>query len=326
MLQNESTEQKNNMKFFITGSAGFIGSSLTEKLLLENNCVIGIDNFDMNYPREIKENNIKAFKDNPNFTFYYGDIRDKNLIEQIMEEHKPDVVIHLAAKAGVRASLNTPLEYVSVNIEGTVNIIESMRKNNINKLIFASSSSVYGNCKSLLFKEEETDYLVQISPYACSKKACEDFIRTYTEIYDIQAVCLRFFTVYGPKQRPDLAICKFTNAIMKDEPVTIYGCTSTYRDYTYIDDITDGICAAVKYDKTKYEIINLGSSSPVTLKELIEYIEEELGKKAIIEYLPKQTGDVERTYADITKAKNLLGYSPKLSFKQGLHKFVKSIV
>ena len=211
-----------------------------------------------------------------------------------------------------------PSEYVSVNICGTLNILNAMVKNNIKKLIFASSSSVYGNNKSKKFREDDKN-LNPLSPYAQTKKTCEDFINLYSREYGINAVILRFFTVFGKKQRPDLAIKKFEKLIIENKPIPLYGDGSTVRDYTYIEDIVDGIISAIDYDKTPFEIINLGSDNPIKLIYMIKSLEKELGKKAIIEYLPMQKGDANRTCADITKAKKLLGYFPKHSFQEALH-------
>lgn len=311
------------MNILLTGCAGFIGSSLIEKLI-DNNKIIGIDNFDNYYPKSIKQDNMKNFINNSNFNFYETDIRNRKDLEKIFLENKIDAVIHLAAKAGVRKSFEIPEEYIAVNIGGTVNILECMKKYNVKKLIFASSSSVYGDCSHKIFKEcyKENN---TISPYAQTKKTCEEFIRLYSQQYKINSVALRFFTVFGPKQRPDLAIHKFARLIKAGEKVPIYGDGTTYRDYTYISDITDGIIAALNYNKTNFEAINLGSSSPVNLMNMVKCIENDLGKKAELEFLPMQNGDVNGTFADITKAKELLGYSPKISFENGVHKFLESL-
>ena len=313
------------MNIFITGCAGFIGSSLVDKLLESTeDTIIGIDNFDPYYSREIKEKNIKSFINNKRVIFYEDDIRNNEIISEIFEKHNIDVVVHIAAKAGVRKSFENPSDYISVNVDGTANILNAMQKYGVKKLVFSSSSSVYGNCNAKMFKEDITD-LEPISPYAQTKKTCEDLIKHYSSQFGINAVCLRLFTVFGPKQRPDLAVRKFSECIMNDRQVPLYGDGTTYRDYTYIDDITDGIIASMKYDKTPFEIINLGSQNPVTLDELVQYIEEELGKKAMINHCPMQQGDVVKTYADITKAKELLGYYPKFTFKQGLHRFIEQL-
>lgn len=310
------------MNILITGGAGFIGSTLADKLLKENNKVFVIDNFNDYYDIRLKEKNVSVNLDNPNYKLYRGDICNRELVREIFAENKIDTVVHIAARAGVRPSLQNPLEYIRSNIDGTINILENMRKAEVKKIVFASSSSVYGNCKAEKFSED-LKVTEPISPYAATKSACEQFLYTYSKLYGINAVCLRFFTVYGPKQRPDLAIRKFIELIERDEPIPVYGDGTTMRDYTFIEDIIGGICSAIEYSKTPYEIINLGGGSPVTLNEMISTIEETLGKKAIINRLPMQPGDVDKTVSDITKARNLLNYNPQTSFKEGIRKFVE---
>ena len=310
------------MNILITGGAGFIGSTLADKLLKENNKIIVLDNFNDYYDVKLKEQNVGVNKDNPNYQLYRGDICDRELTEKVFSENKIDKVVHIAARAGVRPSLENPLEYVRSNIEGTVNILEKMKSHDVKKIIFASSSSVYGNCKAEKFSED-LKVTEPISPYAATKSACEQILYTYSKLYGINTVCLRFFTVYGPKQRPDLAIRKFIELIEQDKPIPVYGDGTTMRDYTFIEDIISGIISAINYDKTPYEIINLGGGSPITLNEMISTIEEVLGKKAQINRLPMQPGDVNKTASDITKAKKLLGYQPQTTFKEGIRKFVE---
>lgn len=310
------------MNILITGGAGFIGSSLTDKLLAQNHKTILIDNMNDYYPPELKWKNINPYINNPNFKLFIGDICDKHIAEQAFNEYSIDVVVHIAASAGVRASINNPKLFVQSNIAGTINILELMKEHNVKKIVFASSSSVYGNCKAEKFTED-LKVTEPISPYAATKSACEQFLYTYSKLYDMQALCLRFFTVYGPRQRPDLAIRKFIELIEQDKPIPVYGDGTTMRDYTYIDDIVNGIMSAINYDKTPYEIINLGGGSPVTLNEMIATIEKVLGKKAKIERLPMQPGDVDRTVADITKAKRLLNYNPQTTFEEGIRKFIE---
>ena len=310
------------MNILITGGAGFIGSTLADKLLNEGNKIIVLDNFNDYYDVKLKEQNVRVNEDNPNYKLYRGDICNIELTEKIFSENNIDKVVHIAARAGVRPSLEDPLEYVRSNIEGTVNILEKMKAHDVKKIVFASSSSVYGNCKADKFSED-LKVTEPISPYAATKSACEQILYTYSKLYGINTVCLRFFTVYGPKQRPDLAIRKFIELIEQDKPIPVYGDGTTMRDYTFIEDIIDGICAAIDYDKTPYEIINLGGGSPVTLNEMIATIEEVLGKKAQINRLPMQPGDVNKTVSDITKAQKLLGYLPKTTFKEGIRKFVE---
>lgn len=310
------------MNILITGGAGFIGSTLADKLIQENNKIFVIDNFNDYYDIKIKESNVKKNLAKPNYKLYKADICDRKVVSDIFEQNNIDVVVHIAARAGVRPSLENPLEYVRSNIEGTINILENMRKYNCKKIVFASSSSVYGNCTADKFSED-LKVTEPISPYAATKSSCEQFLYTYSKLYGINAICLRFFTVYGPKQRPDLAIRKFAELIEQDKPIPVYGDGTTMRDYTYIDDIVGGICSAINYNKTPYEIINLGGGSPVTLNQMIATIEKVLGKQAKIERLPMQAGDVNKTVSDITKAKKILGYSPKTSFEEGIKKFVE---
>lgn len=311
--------------YLITGGAGFIGSSLADSLLKENNKVIVIDNFCDFYNPKIKEKNIQDALENSNYKLYKKDIRDKEAIKEIFDNEKIDCVIHLAAMAGVRPSIENPMLYQEVNCVGTQNILEEMKSHNILNLVMASSSSVYGNTKEVPFSETAVvDYA--ISPYAATKKANEVMTHVYHKLFEMNVIMLRFFTVYGPKQRPDLAINKFTRLMLNDEEIPMFGDGTTSRDYTYIDDIVSGIKASIKYveeNNNVYEIINLGNSSPVSLKEMINTIGEVVGVVPKIKILPMQPGDVDRTYADISKAKELLSYNPKTSFKEGIEKFVE---
>ena len=311
--------------YFITGGAGFIGSSLTEKLLMEGNKVVTIDNFCDFYSPKIKENNIKNFMNNPNFKIYKDDIRNREGVKKIFDENQIDIVMHLAAMAGVRPSIQNPILYQEVNCMGTQNILEEMRLHNCSNLVMASSSSVYGNSKEAPFRE---DMIVDfaISPYAATKKANEVMTHVYHKLYDMNVIMLRFFTVYGPKQRPDLAINKFTRLMLEDKEIPMFGDGTTSRDYTYIDDIVDGIKKACEYsleNKNVYEILNIGNSSPISLKKMINVIAKTLNVEPKIKQLPMQPGDVERTYADILKAKKLIGYEPKISFEDGIKRFVQ---
>ena len=310
--------------YFITGGAGFIGSSLAEELIKDNN-VVTIDNFCDFYDPKIKERNVNDLLKNENFKLYRGDIRDKELLDKIFDENKIDVVIHLAAMAGVRPSIENPILYQDVNCMGTQNILEVMKKHNLKRLVMASSSSVYGNTKEVPFRE---DMIVDfaISPYAATKKANEVMTHVYHKLEDFNVIMLRFFTVYGPKQRPDLAINKFTRLMLEGKEIPMFGDGTNSRDYTYISDIVDGIKRSISYvenNSNVYEIINLGNSSPVTLKEMINTIAEVLSVEPQIKQLPMQPGDVDRTYADVSKANKLLGYEPKVSFKTGIENFVK---
>lgn len=311
--------------YLITGGAGFIGSHLADTLLKQGNKVIVIDNFNDFYNPKIKENNIKHNLENPNYKLERIDIRDIEEVNRVFSENKIDNIMHLAAMAGVRPSIENPILYQEVNCMGSQNILEAMKKNNVKNIVFASSSSVYGNTKTVPFKETDiVDYA--ISPYAATKKANEVMCHVYHKLYGFNVIMLRFFTVYGERQRPDLAINKFTRLIMDEKPIPVFGDGNTSRDYTYVKDIIDGIMKSLKYveeNESVYEILNLGESEPITLNQMIETIEEVIGKKAIIERLPMQPGDVDRTYADISKAKELIGYNPKTSFKQGIKKFVE---
>lgn len=311
--------------YLVTGGAGFIGSSLSERLVKEGNNVVAIDNFCDFYNPKIKENNVKDLIKCSNFKLYRADIRDKDAVRRIFEENNIDIVMHLAAMAGVRPSIENPVLYQEVNCMGTQNILEEMKAHNVKNLVMASSSSVYGNCKEVPFKENMVvDFA--ISPYAATKKANEVMTHVYHKLFDFNVIMLRFFTVYGPKQRPDLAINKFTRLMLEDKEIPMFGDGTTSRDYTYIDDIVDGIirsCNYVANNDNVYEILNLGNSSPVSLKEMIDIIGQVVGVEPKIKQFPMQPGDVDRTFADVSKAKELIGYEPKTSFKEGIENFVK---
>lgn len=308
-------------KIMVTGAAGFIGSHLCERLVELGAFVTGLDNFDSFYSRYVKEANLSFLLSSDRFKLVEGDIRDSDCVESILDKRNIDIIVHLAAKAGVRPSIADPLGYGDVNINGTVSMLEGAKKFGVKKFIFASSSSVYGNNSKVPFSESDNvDF--PISPYAATKKAGELICHTYSHLYGINITCLRLFTVYGPRQRPDLAIHKFARLMEAGEVIPVYGDGSMKRDFTYIDDIIDGIVAAI--DKCQgYEIYNLGESRPVRLDELISHIEQVLGKKAIIDRLPMQPGDVYQTYADLTKVKEALGYEPKTELSKGLVEFVK---
>lgn len=310
--------------YLITGGAGFIGSTLTERLLNEGNKVVCIDNFCNYYDPKLKEKNVSVFLDNDSYKLYRDDIRNRDAIKKIFDENNIDIIVHLAAMAGVRPSIEDPILYQEVNGIGTQNILEEAKLHNINKLVMASSSSVYGNTKEVPFTENMiVDFA--ISPYAATKKANEVMAHVYHKLNDMNIIMLRFFTVYGPKQRPDLAINKFTRLMLDEKSIPMFGDGDTSRDYTYIDDIVDGICKSCDYVSNNYnvyEIINLGSNNPISLKEMINVIGKVLNIEPSIEKLPMQPGDVDRTYADITKAKSLLGYNPSISFEDGIKKFV----
>ena len=307
------------MKALVTGSAGFIGSHLCERLLRDGWQVVGVDNFDDFYDPRIKRANISDCLKNTNFQLIEADIRDAAAMDKAVGGGI-DVIIHLAARAGVRPSIEQPVLYTDVNINGTVSLLEAAKKYKIDKFIFASSSSVYGNNKKVPFAEDDNvDF--PISPYAATKKAGELICHTYCHLYDISITCLRFFTVYGPRQRPDLAIHKFARLIEHGDPIPVFGDGTMSRDFTYIDDIIDGVVASVR-KCDGFAIYNLGESRPMTVNDLIAEIEKALGKKAVRQQLPLQPGDVERTYADVTKAVNELGYDPKTLIEVGLERFV----
>lgn len=315
----------------ITGGAGFIGSSLTEKLLEKGSKVIVLDNFNDFYEHSIKEKNISEVFDHIRekgissecLKVYKGDIRNSELLCELFQGNEIDLVVHLAAMAGVRQSIDNPGLYCDVNVRGTQNVLEECRKAGIKKLVFGSSSSVYGNTKKVPFNENDTvDH--PISPYAASKKAGELLCYTYHHLYGMVIACLRFFTVYGPRQRPDLAIHKFARLILKDECLPFYGDGTTARDYTYIDDAVDGVIKTIswlKKSKSVYEIFNIGESRTVTLNEMIKALEKVLGKKALLHKMPFQSGDMRITCADISKAKDMLGYLPEKDFRDGVEDF-----
>jgi UDP-glucuronate 4-epimerase len=308
------------MKVLITGAAGFIGSHLSEQLLADGLIVVGVDNFDDFYDPRIKRRNIEGCLKNKNFQLIEADIRDSAAMDKTVGGGV-EIIVHLAARAGVRPSIEKPLLYADVNINGTMVLLEAAKKHKVNKFIFGSSSSVYGNNKKVPFSEDDNvDF--PISPYAATKKAGELICHTYHHLYGISITPLRFFTVYGPRQRPDLAIHKFAQLIEQGKPIPVYGDGSMMRDFTYIDDIIDGTVAAMN-KCTGFSIYNLGESRPISVNDLIAEIEKALGKKAVKKYLPTQPGDVERTYADVTKAVNELGYKPNTTIQAGLAKFVQ---
>ncbi|MFC1517564.1 GDP-mannose 4,6-dehydratase [Candidatus Margulisiibacteriota bacterium] len=321
------TNDQRLMTILVTGGAGFIGSHLCEKLLALGHDVICIDNFNDYYDPKIKRNNIKNCLNNKNFKLHEVDIRNISKITEIFhntglktKDKRPMIVVHLAARAGVRPSLQDPELYKDVNLNGTKNLLDASVKTDVKKFIFASSSSVYGNNTKVPFAESDPLENI-ISPYASTKKEGEALCLKYHKEHDLPMICLRFFTVYGPRQRPEMAIHKFTRLIDGNKEIPMYGAGDTARDYTYIDDILSGILSSLEKDLS-YEIINLGESQVIKLKDLIKTIEQKLQKKAHIKQLPEQTGDVRQTYADITKAKKLLGYDPQTKIDKGIAKFI----
>jgi len=312
-----------NKRILLTGGAGFIGSHLADKLLAEGTYEVAVlDNFNEFYAPSIKRENIAQHSENPNFRLYEADICCAETVEKIFAENNFDAIVHLAAWAGVRPSLLNPKLYTEVNVNGTLNLLEAAKNAGVRQFVFGSSSSVYGINSKIPFAED--DKISQpISPYAATKAAGELLCHTFSHLYDLRTVCLRFFTVYGARQRPDLAIHKFSKLIWEENPIPVFGDGTTRRDYTYVDDIVQGVRAAIDYDKSNYEIFNLGESQTIELKDLIVLLEENLGKKAIIERKPMQPGDVPITYADISKAKELLGYNPTTKIEEGIPKFVE---
>lgn len=307
----------------VTGAAGFIGSHLIEKLISLNFEVIGIDNFDPFYAESIKRENLKKIIDSKNFTLHEFDITNRDSFKLINQQI--DLVIHLASKAGVLPSIKDPIGCLKTNILGTQNLLEFMKERSIRKMVFGSSSSIYGNNKKVPFEESDNvDY--PISPYAQSKKSCELLNYTYHHLEKIDVVNLRFFTVYGPRQRPDLAIHKFTKLILNNEPITMYGNGTSSRDYTYIDDIIAGITKTIDYlnkHVNVYEIINIGGSNPIRLKDLIIKLYSIANRDLQIKKIDMQKGDVIQTYANLDKAKKVLDYNPTTSIDKGLNSFIE---
>lgn len=303
----------------ITGGAGFIGSSLSEQLIREGYQVTAIDNFDPFYDRSIKEKNIAWLREQPTYKLAEIDVLDLKKMRTVLR--KPiDSIVHIAAKAGVHESVKHPVECQKVNVIGTQNMLEIARELEVKQFVFASSSSVYGENPNVPWKESDRE-LLPISPYASSKLSCEMLGHVYASLYQIRFIALRFFTVYGPRQRPDLAIYKFARMVMNNEEITQYGDGSSRRDYTYIDDILQGVRSAMEYDKSLFEIINLGNCRTISLSEMIATIAKVFEKEAKIKVMPMQPGDVSITFADVSKAKDLLGYEAKTSFKVGMQKF-----
>lgn len=306
----------------VTGAAGFIGSHLVERLLALGHRVVGLDNFDDYYDPAMKRDNIRALETEEGFDMVQGDIRDTALLSHLFSKNNIGLVVHLAARAGVRPSLQQPVLYQDVNIGGTIALLEASRASGVRQFVFASSSSVYGLSHSGPFRED-TAVDCPTSPYAASKAAAELFCRTYSHLYHLPVVVLRLFTVYGPRQRPEMAIRLFTRMIDSGEEIPVFGDGTSKRDYTYISDIVSGMVQALTCGSQGFEIFNLGDSHPVALEYLICLIEEALGKKARIKRLPMQPGDVPITFAEISKARALLGYEPKVTIEEGVASFVQ---
>ncbi len=309
------------MKILITGAAGFIGSHLSETLLKEGHEIVGFDNFDPFYDREIKERNLEKSLSIGSFSLIEGDLNNSADMKTLFSGQKYDVVIHLAAKAGVRPSIKHPLDYTKVNIQGTQNLLEMMKIEGIKRLVFASSSSVYGNSTVVPYNED-MNVNNPISPYAATKVAGEVLCSAYRQLFGISATCLRFFTVYGPRQRPEMAIAKFIRKAYNGESISVFGDGTSSRDFTYIDDIIQGVVSAVHTD-LGYEIINLGESATIDLNSLIALIEKLTGKEVKKDHFEMQPGDVFTTYADISKAKELLNYKPTTNMEEGISKYIE---
>ena len=309
------------MHILVTGGAGFIGSHVVDSLLANGDDVCVLDNFDPFYDRRIKERNIAEHRRHPRWRLIEADLRDTVVLDRVLADSF-DAIVHLAAMGGVRSSIEKPLIYQDVNVRGTHNLLEIAARQNIPHFVFGSSSSVYGVNPRVPWSEDDV-VLRPISPYASTKVSGELLGHVYSYLHGIRFIALRFFTVYGPRQRPDLAIHKFANLIAEGRPVPVFGDGSTRRDYTYVDDIVAGVRGAIRYNRSRYEVINLGNSETVTLLEMIRALEEALGKQAAIDWQPEQPGDVPQTWASVTKAHDLLGYEPRTPFRDGMRRFAE---
>jgi UDP-glucuronate 4-epimerase len=307
----------------VTGGAGFIGSHLVDRLLAEGGwrvCVV--DDFNDFYAPSVKRENVREHMKSASYRLYEADIRDYARLENVFREEKFDCIVHLAARAGVRPSLLEPMLYMETNINGTLNLLELAREHGVKQFVFGSSSSVYGINAKVPFSEEDP-IRQPISPYAATKAAGELICHTYSHLYGIRCVCLRFFTVYGARQRPDLAIHKFAKLITEGRLIPVFGDGTTRRDYTYIDDIIAGVRSAIDFEESGYEVFNLGESQTVELNKLIALLEKELDRNALVDRQPMQPGDVPQTFADVAKARRLLGYDPQTKIEEGIKRFVE---
>ena len=312
---------ENQKNILVTGGAGFIGSHLVERLLSEKNWRVSVvDDFNDFYAPALKRKNVATHLRDENYQLFEANISDADGLQKIFAENNFDAIVHLAARAGVRPSLKQPKLYAETNVNGTLNLLDLAREFNVKQFVFGSSSSVYGNNEKVPFSEDDKIFQ-PISPYAATKAAGELLCHTYSHLYDIRTVCLRFFTVYGARQRPDLAIRKFSELIIGGKPIQVFGDGTTRRDYTYVDDIIQGVRAAIDYNGSMFEIFNLGESDTVELKYLIELLEKNLGEKAIVDRREMQPGDVAQTFADISKARTLLNYNPQTKIESGIKKF-----
>ena len=312
------------MRVLVTGAAGFIGSWLTERLLERGDEVVGFDNYDPFYDRAIKEQNLASARANAGFRMVEGDLRERADVDALFGDREFDAVVHLAAKAGVRPSLADPAGYYETNLIGTTNLLEAMREAGCRRLVFASSSSVYGNNRKVPFQEDDR-VDAPISPYAATKKAGEELCHVYHAVHGFSILALRFFTAYGPRQRPEMAIHAFTRRLFAGEPIPVFGDGSMERDFTYIDDVVDGVVAAVDHvmGTETFDILNLGESEPIRLSRLVSALEQVTGCEATIDRRQVPPGDVDRTFADVSRARRLLGYEPSVGIDEGLRRFVE---
>ena len=310
------------MKILVTGGAGFIGSHACERLLRLGHAVVALDNFDPYYSPARKRVNLTPALSSPQFKLIEGCFGDAALMREVVRSERFDHVLHLGGQAGVRPSLSDPLKYERVNVAGFITLLEALRESGPKKIVIGSTSSVYGNDTPVPFRED-APCLMPVSPYAATKRAAEIFAGTYCALHGFQANVMRFFTVYGPRQRPDMAIAPFARKILQGETITLFGDGSSSRDYTYVDDIVDGLIAALEKFPAPFGIYNLGGEHPVTLNELLTTLEEVIGKKAVIQRAPMQCGDVERTFADTTKARAAFGYEPKVNLREGIRRTVE---
>ncbi len=315
--------KKTFQRVMVTGGAGFIGSHLVDRLLNDSKKteVVCVDNFDTFYDPKLKEKNLRNARQNSRFSLVKADICDRVAMENIFRKTKPDIVVHLAARAGVRPSIVNPEAYYRTNVEGTLHLLECARQSGIKRFIFGSSSSVYGVSSTLPFSERDA-LNCPISPYAVSKILAEKLCGVFHRLYGMSVICLRFFTVYGPRQRPEMAIAKFARSILSGETIDLYGSGSSRRDYTFVQDIVSGIMAAMA-KPLDFEVINLGNAKAVPLKHLINVLQSEAKVKARIRHLPEQAGDVPVTFASVAKAKRLLGYKPKVSIREGVRRYLE---
>ncbi|HUP18835.1 MAG TPA: NAD-dependent epimerase/dehydratase family protein [Gemmatimonadota bacterium] len=311
------------MRILVTGAAGFIGSHLAEALLAGDHEVVGFDNFDPFYSREIKERNLAAALAEPRFQLIEGDLRDRDAVRGLFSGGGYDVVVHLAAKAGVRPSLADPESYVTTNVVGTSHLLDAMKASGVRRLVFASSSSVYGNNEKVPFHEDDRVDR-PISVYAMTKKAGEELCHVHAAVHGVRTMCLRFFTVYGPRQRPEMAIHDFTRRLFEGEEIPLFGDGSMERDFTFVDDVVRGVVVAIeRVDDVEYEIVNLGNSSPVSLTGLLEALARATGRSPRVVHRPVPPGDVRRTFASVERAAELLGFAPDTPLDRGLERFVE---